>query len=60
MLTGLDSCGKGRPGRRMQDLGGTFEIQSGVGGYERREIPQTILFAPVVDQVAVRHVKRKH
>src|SRR5262245_23340025 len=60
VLTGLDACGKGRPGRSMQDLGGTFEIHPGAGGYQRSEIPQTTLPAPVADQLAVRHVKRKH
>src|SRR5262249_55714028 len=60
MLAGLDACGKGRPGRGMQDLGGTFEIHPGAGGYERREIPQTTFRAPAADQVAVCHVKRKH
>src|SRR5437016_3291700 len=60
MLPGLDACGKGRPGRSMQDPGGTFEIYPGAGGYQRCEMRETTLPAPVPDQLAVRHVERKH
>ena len=60
MLTREDTCGKGRPGRSVQHLGGAFEIDPSPRRKQRREMRQTPLPAPVANQLAVRHVKGKH